>query len=161
MDPLPASISDFTVIPYFYPGNQLVAVPTDDGIFIARLTSEQKLQRVFPTCPCEDALISADWSIAAVSREGYVEIWNLRNGRQVRDLLAPGTVSALALSGNSRYIAIGTPSGSVSIFDLRADRPPSHFKAAQGGVNSLYLSENGRVLLVTSERGRSTVWTMH
>jgi WD40 repeat protein len=132
-----------------------------------RPTSQDGLMYV--TCPNGHALLSGDGSTAAVGFAGFVEVWNLRNGRSMGDLLAPSMIQSYALSGDGATLAISTDTGLVLVFDLRADRAPTRIQAIPAqrnpfstglAIESITLSSDGSLLLVTPYKGRSTVWSI-
>jgi WD40 repeat protein len=146
--------------PVFSADGRSIALSSSDGIESWQLASGQHVH-VFASCPCEYALLSADWSTAAVDDVSYVEIWkNIRNPALVSQRLAPAGIDSIALSGNGGVLAIGTESGLVSVYDLQENRAAAVFRAASGGIDRVTLSANGSLLLVSPRQGRSSVWSI-
>jgi hypothetical protein len=146
--------------PEFSSNGRSVMLSGDNGIETWNITSGRQ-SRAFKSCPCEDAVISADLGTAAVDVNGYVEIWNLGTSKLVSEHLAPAEITSIALDSNGSVLALGTASGFVLVYELRGkDDTPTRLRGALTRITDVTLSASGNQLLVVPEQGQSTLWSI-
>jgi WD40 repeat protein len=95
------------------------------------------------------AAFSSDgkWLVTG-SDDGTVRVWDASKPKDEIQRLAPGgPVTAVALSSNSKYVAIGSTAGtSVALF-----QPAGHLPLAAGEVRALACSQAGQSRQLSSE----------
>jgi hypothetical protein len=95
----------------------------------------------------------------AGSNWGVVRLWQMTDGKQLKDLAGPrNSVISIAFHPNGRIIAAGYPDGSISVWDIDSDEPPTTVKEHGQEVLSVTFSGNGAVLAAGGEDGKIQLW---
>lgn len=109
--------------------------------------------------------INPDGSIlAAANEKGIVEMWDLSNNNQRRNLyrIRPQSIDAIAFSEDSRFIAFGSEQGGLVIYDLEARQPFFEEASAHAyRITDIEFSPNSRLLATSSEDGTAKIWSMN
>jgi WD40 repeat protein/predicted acylesterase/phospholipase RssA len=96
---------------------------------------------------------------AAGSNWGVVRLWQMMDGKQVKDLTGPDdSVICIAFHPSGRMIASGYPDGSISVWDVNNDEPPRTLKEHSQPVLSVTFSGNGNVFASVGKDGRIHLW---
>ncbi|WP_051183002.1 protein kinase [Nocardia vinacea] len=93
---------------------------------------------------------------AAVREDGRIELWDLERGRAQQGKPAMNEESdnvAVAMSGDGRYVATGSTSGTIRVWALDLPRCVATLPGHIGPITSLALSGDGRRALSASFRG--------
>jgi WD40 repeat protein len=91
---------------------------------------------------------------------GDVVVRDLATGKSVRRIPDhQGEYSAVALSANGRFLALGTAHGPIRLWDLLEDREVARLDGHQGGVWALCFSGDGR-LASGSNDATALVWDL-
>jgi WD40 repeat protein len=146
MTPLPASRAMAVS-----PNGQLLA--TFDGVagVISSLGSEKAADRRFTVPDVSAATFSGDgkWLVMGSGdpTEYAVLVWDVSSLSEVQRVVVPGSVSTLAISANSKYIAIGSAAGTfVALF-----QPAGRLALSAGEVRTLACSQAGQTTQLASE----------
>lgn len=93
------------------------------------------------------------------AKSGRVVVWNLKNGRRIRELGDElDTVLAADVSADQRYVALGGPQRVVRVFSLETGSHLHDLTKHTDWIQSISFSPDG-VLLATSDRsGGVIVW---
>jgi WD40 repeat protein len=85
-------------------------------------------------------------------------VWRVIDGRQIATMAAGETVSCLAVSKDGRWIAAGTDSGEVFVWDAKTfERVFSHWEDTDD-ISGVDFSPDSTRLLVASFNRTATVW---
>jgi WD40 repeat protein len=71
-----------------------------------------------------------------------------------------GRLTSLAIGPNGVYVASGSSSGAIFIWDARSGRRLARIVAAGATIGSVAFSAHGRFLVSASQDGRGDVWTV-
>ncbi len=99
--------------------------------------------------------VSADSQlVAAGSFDGSISLWNAQGAEQ-KTLSAPGEMfDVVAFSPDKHWLAAGTRSAKVDVFDLVQNNPPQELEAISssgGNVDAIAFSPDGRSLLTSCD----------
>lgn len=109
---------------------------------------------------------TADETRLAVAYGYVAEVWNLTEENPPAHKLGPfassgGWISAVAVSPDRRWLAIGGGDARVMLWDLTGGRAtPFELKGHSAGVNDLAFSADGRWLATGSEDATARLWDM-
>jgi WD40 repeat protein len=90
--------------------------------------------------------------------QGVVEVWDLDERRCARDSLGPRHATSLAISPGGRLAAVGTRSGSLSLWDLEELRELSTAAAHGQWLLTVAFSPGGRLLASGGGDQRIRLW---
>ena len=120
-----------------------------------------------PSLPSIQIRFTADGTRAVTACDGLLRVWNVRDGRCLRELVAPADPTEepteLGVSGDGRY-AITAGSSTVRFWDLAEGRRLRVFDAREAPdrvlhwPNSVCLSGDGRVAVAAYWDGTVLVW---
>ena len=99
--------------------------------------------------------------LAAWDHGGNVVVVDLRTGAAVRRLQtadANDGVSALALSADGKRVAVGSPTGRVTVWDVTTGDTLAPFAGHDGLVTGLAFTADGKRLVTTAQDGTALVW---
>src|SRR5207249_846352 len=105
--------------------------------------------------------LSADGKILAGSLGSTIRLWDLATGRTIRDLPGPGERGAYALAfapGKPKVLASTCGDNTARLWDVdtgKALHPPDQ---PQAGVRDMFLSADGKSLLVNGDGLEVSVW---
>jgi len=121
--------------------------------------SLMKIANVGHQSPIRSLEMNKEGTLMCSSSEGQCKIWNIRDHRLVRNIDKTGSVTATAFLPGNNYLAIGTKSGSLSVFDLNTSLPVYTIDDAhKGPIYSLLLTADGKSLLTGSEDRTIAYW---
>jgi WD40 repeat protein len=111
----------------------------------------------------EDAVFSPDGTeVAAGGNDGLVRIWSLEGGAQVRKLRPAATghdqVYAVAYSRDGRYLAAGTLSGGVVVWNAATGDRLATLHGHTSWVGVVQFTADGRHLMSSSDDGTVRIW---
>ena len=147
------------------------------GLFLASSADKLILARVARPDPLHTVPLSGPVCVA-VSRDGRLAVtgseeadslrlWRLpattfsspwRAPRAHPEALGSGTATALALSGDGRYVMVGDAEGWLRLFDVDEGWCRSFWQAHTQGVRSVRLSGDGRVAFSAFLDGSVSCW---
>jgi WD40 repeat protein len=132
------------------PDGQLLATFNAAAGVISSLGSEKAADRPFTVTSVSAATFSGDgkWLVTG-SDNRFVRVWDISSLKEVQGgvVAVPGPVSALAISSNSKYIAIGSAAGTfVALF-----QPTGRLALSAGEVRTLACSQAGKTTQLTAD----------
>ncbi len=124
------------------------------------------------TSKIDDFIITKSGDIISVSKDKTIRIWNSRTGKEKRKILGQigsgteGTIYAVALSSDEKYLAVGGHLGSftgtkpkqdeeahkIRIYDYSSGKLLSILKSHTDAVNSLAFANNGDLYSGSNDR---------
>jgi WD40 repeat protein len=103
--------------------------------------------------------IAADGSIGAGADDGTVRVWHLASRRERRALSVAGTTtSALGLSSDGAWVAVGDSRGNLGVWETASGRQLWSVKGHAQGVSAVAFSPVGDVLISGSDDGLLRSW---
>jgi len=139
----------------FSPDGSLVAGSSQAGITIWRV-SDGKLIKILPGYG--KLAFSPDGQTLLAGYSG-VDIWRVSDWSKIKNLHSSGTVTSIAVSTDSRTLAVGNDSGTATLWDL-ASGTNSFTLPTSGSTTSVALSPDGLVLAVGSDDAHLTLWSI-
>ena len=149
----------------FLPDNSGIVSVGEDGLIkkttLAGVTSEigstaENLRGI--------AISPSGTQVAAANLDGLVEIWDLANNNEQRNLYVDddsSPIDALAFSEDGKYLAFGTEDGGLTIYDLELKDAFYDDEGAHGSmITDLEFSKDGNLLATTSRDGTAKIWVM-
>jgi WD40 repeat protein len=104
---------------------------------------------------------SADRSLlASGSWDGTAKIWDIAAGRDLKTLGVRGSVSAVSLSDDGGWLAVGATDKSVHLLDLRGNSGTRELKGHKRSVQALAFSPNSKSLASAAPDERILVWAV-
>ena len=87
-------------------------------------------------------------------RNGEIKVWEVAGGKERLSFrLAQGHANSLAISSDSRFLAVAAISPTLQLFDLLTGKEVRSFQGASDGVFSVAFSPDGRALAGGSAKG--------
>jgi WD40 repeat protein len=104
---------------------------------------------------------SADRSLlASGSWDGTAKVWDIAAGRDLKTLGVRGSVSAVSLSDDGGWLAVGATDKSVHLLDLRGNSGTRELKGHKRSVQALAFSPNSKSLASAAPDERILVWAV-
>jgi WD40 repeat protein len=106
---------------------------------------------------------TADGGTLVAVGDDRIKVWTTAAGQMptvttVFTMRVPPNATAMALSPNRKTLALGTDTGSVSLWDLDQRRQITEVLTHTDRVNSLTFSPNGREFVLSGADGKLVVW---
>jgi WD40 repeat protein len=101
---------------------------------------------------------SPDGRRLALSRLGWVELWEIGSGQDYFHQEQPDIRAAMSFSHNGRLLAFSGPDYSVRLWDLRRDKERTRLLGHLGAVTALAFSPDGKRLASGSADTTGLVW---
>lgn len=105
--------------------------------------------------------------VAASGYVGDIKLWQVQNGKRVREIVAPGIVSSVAFSPNGRSLAAGLwlskergDAGEARIWDVATGAETAHFVGHTDAVRAVAFSPDGSLLATGSMDGSVRMWDL-
>jgi len=104
---------------------------------------------------------SADRTLlASGSWDGTAKVWNLAEGRDIKTLGVRGSVSAVSLSDDGAWLAVGATDKSVYLWDLRGTSAARELKGHKRSIQALAFSPDSKSLASAAPDERILVWAV-
>ena len=98
------------------------------------------------------AMIDQDKKAVSVDRLGQFKVWDIESGIMEREWhLSNESVTSMSYSANRSIVAVGTNSGSVSVWNVRDGEMLSRSQG-EASINHLRFSPDGKYLAVAREK---------
>ena len=118
--------------------------PSPSGRYVVAVDEENRRTRVWD-CETADAALEVKGVPLAIRYESFWKHDALEEAEKDKESHPEG-VSAVAFSGNDRYLALGTNDGTIRLRDLRSGEPESSLPLHKGSVAALSFSKDARRL---------------
>lgn len=99
-------------------------------------------------------------SVVSAGTDKTVRVWNLADGKPVRQWNAPAPVLALALSADGRTLAVGGADGVVHLQDPADGKAKADLTGHTGPIHDLAFLPDGHRLVSASADGSGRVWAV-
>ncbi len=143
------------------PDGRLVAVATHPLTLWEVATGKKRLT-VDAVQNADTVIFGLDSKQLAVwDQGGNVMIVDVRTGAITRRLSTADTsdgVTALALSADGKRVAVGSPTGRVTVWDTLTGDTLAPFAGHDGMVTGLVFSADGKKLVTSAQDGTALVW---
>lgn len=106
---------------------------------------------------------SADGKQIAGGRNGFISIWDSQTGQELWQFSAgiqSERVYSLAWSPNGHWLAAGTISGRIVLWDMLTRQPVASLEGHADQVNGLSWSDDSTMLASSSSDGTVLIWKM-
>jgi WD40 repeat protein len=106
---------------------------------------------------------SADGKRIAGGRNGFISIWDSQTGQEIRQFIAgiqSERILSVAWSPNGHWLASGTGSGRIVLWDMLTNQPVSSLEGHAGPVNGLSWSDDSTLLASSSSDGTVLIWKL-
>ena len=143
--------------------SQILVIADGDGIIAVCNAADLEIRNWWQAHDqvIRDLAITPDAkNIISVSQDGFVKIWNLKNGRLVQSLsVHADAVHAVKVSQNGQYFYTGDDSGKIIVWDLKEIlRRKTEDSLHQSSIIKLLPIHNGERLLSGSVDGQLAIW---
>ena len=136
--------------PVFSPGGKSLAVVTSDSGLKLFDTSTWEIKDFLPSRlgPAQQIVFRPDKQVLVSSHEGSVTVgWNMQTGAEASRISSPGKHF---LSPDGKFLAIGTESGEVSVWNVdTGELLKSYQHAGQHGVSDITFSQEDHLLIIS------------
>ena len=137
-------------------GRFVVAADADHRVWVREATTGRTCYSLHMPSPSGHigaiALDRRGKMIAAIVQGARIAIWNISDGRWVRELLLTrGVVKSVALSADGRYLAVATSTGTLRCWNVSTGSLQG-VASSTGGINSVVVSAEGRWMASTGAR---------
>ncbi|MHA1934332.1 MAG: WD40 repeat domain-containing protein [Candidatus Thorarchaeota archaeon] len=107
-------------------------------------------------------LISGSRTPPATGEEGLIWIWKIENGELLHAMPAhKGSVTALTMTADSKYILSGGMDGTVQLWDVETGSHISTMTGHDSVVLNVTVTSDGRHVVSGSQDGTVRVWQLH
>jgi WD40 repeat protein len=149
----------------FSPDARLVAAAgRGGGVRLWRWRRGTVLRRLrLPSERIDGVAFSRSGALVAAAGGAAVRIWRVHSGTPVITLHSgerDGRLTSVAISRNGDYVASGSSSGAIFIWDASSGRRLARIVAAGATIGSVAFSADGRFLVSAAQDGRGDVWTV-
>lgn len=135
---------------YTRDGSQIIAAggSFDPAIFIFDLRTGKQIQRLEGHSDYIDAIaLHPDGkTLASAARDNTLRLWDLKAGKELRQIPSNGRAVRLAFSPDGSTLAWGDEQSDVYLWNLAADKQQTSVKVGGGSVICLEYSRSGRTL---------------
>jgi len=144
--------------------NQYLAIGDGDGVitvFDVDTFSVLTCWRAHDSVIRDLAITPDAKKIISVSQDGYVNVFNLKNGHQTRSLNNHGgPVHAVNIHDKGKYFYTGDDSGKILIWDLvEVRRKQKESNIHSRDISKLVPMQNGEKLISASSDGQLAIWS--
>lgn len=108
-----------------------------------------------------------DGKMLATGEYGIVHLWEVRSGKKLRQLEAPGEdvnkirdVNAVAFSTDGKVLAAGSTDGFVRLWDPAAGKLLKAWRASDDWIKHVALSPDGKLLASSDKEGAIRIWEL-
>jgi serine/threonine-protein kinase len=98
--------------------------------------------------------------LASGSWDGTAKVWDLAQARDIKTLGVRGSVSAVELSGDGAWVAVGATDKSVHLWDLRGNQGARELEGHKRSIQALAFSADSRSLASAAPDERVLVWAV-
>ncbi|KAF8439839.1 WD40-repeat-containing domain protein, partial [Boletus edulis BED1] len=99
-----------------------------------------------------------DRYLAIGGKEGKVQVWQVKNGKQMAGMKPRGTVYCLAVSVDGRQIAAGTAEGHIFIWDMETRKQVFSHNEDNSRIHAVDFSPDSTRLVTASSNYNASVW---
>ena len=136
--------------PVFSPDGKSLAVVTSDSGLKLFDTSTWEIKDFVPSLlgPVQQMIFRPDKQVLVSSHEGSVTVgWNMKTGAEASRISSPGKHF---LSPDGKFLAIGTESGEVSVWNVdTGELLKSYQHASRHGVSDITFSQEDHLLIIS------------
>ena len=143
-------------------GTRLVSGASSGEVFLWDAVEKKRIKQLGKLSGSVDAVAAAtvEGTMAAGSSKSQVLAWD-QNGAERLKTKVKGKVSALALSPDGRYLAVGTDKKLVTVFDLPTGQKWADLTGHKGRIESMMFDKESK-FLVSADRKRTVKrWDIH
>jgi WD40 repeat protein len=143
--------------------NALAVASRDAGIHLFSLVNAKAEPRRLAghEGPVRDLSLSADGlRLASVGHDHMLRIWNLKTGECLHTVTGAGDgrLFAVAFDSAGQWVAFAGDGGRIELFDLKAGKSASNWKAHDREIRSLSFSRDGKYLASAGEDVEARIW---
>ena len=136
---------------------ELTVVIATGGAALFNLATGEALWEI--DCPASGGAVSADGRLLALRRGKDIYLWDLTNGKFLRQLNGHTEyVSSVAISPDGRYLASGSLDNTVRLWDAATGQQLRQFNGHTNDVWSVAISADGRYLASGSLDNTVRLW---
>ena len=100
--------------------------------------------RVVTVSPTDNVLVTS-------GADGFLKVWDPREGKLLRQLALPTSATALAFSADGGVLAAGTTKGEVRVWETQAWKEFPPYPGRPGEINALQFLPDGQSIVIAGE----------
>ncbi|MCG9126840.1 WD40 repeat domain-containing protein [Candidatus Poribacteria bacterium] len=153
----------------FTPDGSMYAVGSSIGIFLYDVQSNKQVRFLQSN---QDAIFTFSFAndgkaIIAAAEFGKMYIWDLQSvedpnfvniGKLYKRIQGIGYIWSSAITNDASILAVGTGSGSITLWNIQSGQQIASIKAHKKSVNGLAFSSNGKTLASSGEDNKIHLW---
>ncbi|MBT8422272.1 MAG: proprotein convertase P-domain-containing protein, partial [Gammaproteobacteria bacterium] len=147
-------------------GGRYAAIPAENGagaevVEIWDLQQPRRVRSVVvPGAGAADriALDAQARYLAVATRDGGVRVWELRDGRLLREYLAGVAVSDLWFDGSGSWLAVGDARHTLRVWSLSDTAPPLYERRGSSSWSVAFSADGTGLLVGSPDRAYQWVW---
>ncbi|MDQ2855233.1 MAG: WD40 repeat domain-containing protein [Acidobacteriota bacterium] len=97
-------------------------------------------------------------SLASISEDGKIEIWDVTSARVERTLTAGASITALRFSPNGQILATAGEDHSITLWSLQTGQAQGRLQKHEAAVNALSFSPDGQLLASGGDDRTVVIW---
>ncbi|KAI0849802.1 WD40-repeat-containing domain protein [Daldinia vernicosa] len=153
-----SGISDFD---FSADGNMLVACSGSTIVTWDFLSCSRRIWKN-PDSAIFNVSFSGDGALFASASENHVIIWDVKSEEKLKDLPAPDGMTiiraGITFSADSKFVATGTDQGTVLIWELLSENPPTRLEGHTDSISAVSFFPEGLRLASASQDTTIRIW---